>query len=166
MIDHITKLRKQEQVTLSKIQSAERDIRGAEHELKKLWEELALKTPIEEAGKLWRHFKNFAEYKDLKSLYNKVVPEIDKHQTHMEEHRDEIRRFGEIMLRFDEVMSDKASKSEVSLFEQRVRDQYLGIALLDEVKNATKDSLSKIADRQERIETNMTLMSQSVQKEV
>ncbi len=108
--------------TFARLQNAERDLRGAEHELKRLNEELNLKTPIEEAGKLWRNFKNFAEYKDLKSLYNKVIPEIDRHQGHMEEHREEIERFREIILRFDEVISDKASKSELSVFEERIRN--------------------------------------------
>jgi hypothetical protein len=61
------------------------------------------------------------EYKDFKALYNKVMPEIAKHETNMQEHRDEIRRFSEIVLRFDEVLSEKASKSEVKLFEQTVR---------------------------------------------
>jgi hypothetical protein len=79
MTDQISKLRKQEMATFARLQNAERDLRGAEHELKRLNEELNLKTPIEEAGKLWRNFKNFAEYKDLKSLYNKVIPEIDRH---------------------------------------------------------------------------------------
>jgi len=46
-----------------------------------------------------------------------VIPEISKHETNMQEHRDEIRKFAEIVQRFDEVMSEKASKSELKLFE-------------------------------------------------
>jgi hypothetical protein len=65
----------------------------------------------------------------------------------MEEHRAEIGKFREIMIRFDEVISEKASKSELSVFEQRVREQYLSISLLDEVKDSTKASLAVIAER-------------------
>lgn len=33
---------------------------------------------IEDGKRIWRHFKRFAEYDDLKDLYQKVMPEIAK----------------------------------------------------------------------------------------
>jgi hypothetical protein len=95
--DHLGKIKKQEISFSTKMQAIERDLRGAEIEIKRLHDDLTMKCPIEEAGKLWRHFSNFAEYKDFKSLYNKVIPEMSKHEQNMQEHRDEITRFGQIV---------------------------------------------------------------------
>jgi hypothetical protein len=58
------------------------------------------------------NFSNFAEYKELTTLYNKVLPEMAKHEANMIEHRNDIKRFGEMIKRFDEVLSEKASKQD------------------------------------------------------
>ena len=75
------------------------------------------------------------------------MPEIAKHETNMQEHRDEIRRFSEIVLRFDEVLSEKASKSEVKLFEQTVRQEYLSVRAIDDVRNSTSMNLTQIVEK-------------------
>jgi len=33
--------------------------------------------------RIWKHFQRFAEYEDLKDLYQKVVPEIAKFEQKM-----------------------------------------------------------------------------------
>lgn len=38
--------------------------------------ELELKMNVEEGKKMWAHFSRFAEYRDLKELYQKVLPEL------------------------------------------------------------------------------------------
>ncbi len=125
----------------------ERDLKGAEIEIKRLHEELSMKAPIEEIGKVWRNFQTFAEYKDFKALYNKVIPEMAKHEAHMQDHKDEISKFGEIVQRFDEIISNKASKSELKLFEQRVREEYLSSKMIEDVKNAGNMNITHISDR-------------------
>ena len=39
---------------------------------------LNLKMDKEDGTKIWKHFQRFAEYNDLKDLYNKCVPELSK----------------------------------------------------------------------------------------
>ena len=114
--DQVAKSRKQETTLATKLSTVERDLKGAEIEIKRLYEDLSMKAPIEEIGKMWRNFQSFAEYKDFKALYNKVIPEMAKHEAHMQDHKDEIHKFGEIVQRFDEIISEKASKSELYLF--------------------------------------------------
>jgi hypothetical protein len=36
------------------------------------------KLDQKDVAKIWAHFQRFAEYGDLKDLYNKVLPEIAK----------------------------------------------------------------------------------------
>jgi hypothetical protein len=114
--DQLAKSRKQEATLATKLSTVERDLKGAEIEIKRLHEDLSMKAPIEEIGKIWRNFQSFAEYKDFKALYNKVIPEMAKHEAHMQDHKNEIHKFGEIVQRFDEIISEKASKSELKLF--------------------------------------------------
>jgi hypothetical protein len=36
---------------------------------------------MEEGTNIWEHFQRFAEYDDLKSLHDRVLPEIAKFET-------------------------------------------------------------------------------------
>ena len=47
-------------------------------ELNRYQECLSQKLDVNEGTKFWKHFQRFAEYSDLKSLHNKVIPELAK----------------------------------------------------------------------------------------
>lgn len=40
--------------------------------------EIGQKLDQSDAKKIWAHFQRFAEYSDLKDLYNRTLPEIAK----------------------------------------------------------------------------------------
>lgn len=52
-------------------------------------------------------------YEDLKDLYMKTVPEIFKFEQKIEEHRRDIQKQAEVLRRFDELLSEKASKNNL-----------------------------------------------------
>ena len=93
--------------------------------------ELKEKASNEETGKIWEHFRDYAEYKELKILYAKVSPEMAKHEQNMIEHRSEIKRFSEIISRFDEVISDKSSKQDFRSLEIKLKEEYLSRRALE-----------------------------------
>lgn len=70
-----------------------------------------------------------------------------KHEANMQDHKDEIHKFSEIVKRFDEIISDKASKSELKLFEQTVREEYLSYKMIEDVKNAGNMNITLISER-------------------
>ena len=57
--------------------------------------------------------KNFCEYKDLKELYGKVMPPLQRIGQNLEALETDMNRNMEIIRRFDEVLLDKASKVSV-----------------------------------------------------
>ncbi len=91
-------------------ESSEADLRSARSQLSTLQAEMKDKASIEETMRIWHNFSNYAEYKDLKALYSKVMPEIERHEINMAGHKTEIAKFGEILTRFDEVISEKAPR--------------------------------------------------------
>ena len=94
----------------AKLTKQENEIKNAQIDIKALKEELSEKATSEETAFLRDHFKHYAEYKEFKNLYTKIVPEIAKHEVNMVEHRRDIAHFGEIIKRFDEVLNEKCSK--------------------------------------------------------
>ena len=59
---------------------------------------------------IYRHFKRFAEYEDLKELYSKVVPEIAKFEGKLIEFTYQNQQTENIIRRFDENLTNKADK--------------------------------------------------------
>ena len=60
--------------------------------------------------RIWRHFQRFAEYNDLKLLYNKIVPELVKVEKKIMDFSHEIDQSKLIIRRFDEALTQKADK--------------------------------------------------------
>jgi hypothetical protein len=56
---------------ISKLDEDQKIFRKEVYEIKS---ELKSKTYNDETLRIWKHFNNYAEYTDLKDLYNKVLP--------------------------------------------------------------------------------------------
>lgn len=59
---------------------------------------------------IWKHFQRFAEYNDLKDLYNKCVPELAKFEERVLDFQTELDKHQLVIRRFDETVATKASK--------------------------------------------------------
>jgi len=124
------------------------------------------KASIEETMRIWHNFSNFAEYKELQALYNKVLPEMDKHQNHMNEHNSEIARFAEVLTRFDEVISEKAPRQDMRALEKWVRDDYMTVSGLQLIEDEANGKISKLSERQEKLETSLELLSKQISVDI
>lgn len=54
-------------------------------EIDKMDEKVKSNVSRDEGQKIWRQFQRFAEYEDLKDLYQKVVPPLSEFQEHLDE---------------------------------------------------------------------------------
>lgn len=71
-------------------------------EIDHLTSEMNKKLTVTDGKRLWRHFQRFAEYNDLKLLYNKFMPELVKIEQKIMDFTLEIDQTRLIIRRFDE----------------------------------------------------------------
>lgn len=62
----------------SQQQDQDNELAKLNKEIDKVWLDLYKKVSTADAQRLWRHFQRFAEYEDLRDLYKKTLPEIQK----------------------------------------------------------------------------------------
>lgn len=88
---------------------------------------LADKTSVEETQQIWDNFNKFAFYDDLKDLYSRTLPELSKFEERLI-HFDSVLEKNDIILRrYDEILTEKASKHDVKDLEKLVKTQYTTI---------------------------------------
>ena len=68
------------------------------------------KLSTEEGRMLWANFMKYALYDDLKDLYRKCLPSISSFEDKLSEYYTELDKIKVMMLRFDEVLCDKATR--------------------------------------------------------
>lgn len=110
MNDRLEKIRASHRELVGKHSGLDNEHKNSKIEIGRLKREMEEKAPLEEIGKLWHHFLNYAEYKELKELYNKVIPHLARYEQLSLDTCDELAKFKEIIVRFDEVISEKSSK--------------------------------------------------------
>ena len=71
------------------------------------------KVDVEEVRRIWDNFANYALYDDLKDLYAKTMPEIKKFEDRIIQFSLDLEKIDIIMRRFDEIMTEKASKMDL-----------------------------------------------------
>jgi len=64
----------------------------------------------EEGSNIWANFAKFAVYDDLKDLYTRCIPAISGQEDKLKKVRDELAKMQEIMVNFDSLICEKASK--------------------------------------------------------
>lgn len=93
-------------------------IRNLENELKQQYVEigelLAKKTDVTETERILESLKLYALYQDLKDLYAKVMPPLATFEQKMDDMAAGYEQSKEVIRRYDEVISDKASKKAIS----------------------------------------------------
>jgi len=62
---------------------------------------------------LWANFNKYAVYTDLQDLYSKCLPSISSFEDKLYEYHHEIIKSTQMMRRFDEVLCQKANRSEL-----------------------------------------------------
>jgi hypothetical protein len=60
------------------MQAAEEELQKVRDDFKAYDERLLNKAEVEETERLWQNFERYALYEDLKDLYGKTMPEIQR----------------------------------------------------------------------------------------
>ena len=93
-------------------------IRNVENELKEQYVEigqlLSKKTDNTETERILESLKLYALYQDLKDLYAKVMPPLSVFEEKMDSMAAGYEQSKEMIRRYDEVISDKASKRAIT----------------------------------------------------
>ena len=82
-------------------------------EMDNLITDMQAKLTVSDGKRIWRHFQRFAEYNDLKLLYNKFIPELAKVEYKIYDFTLEMDQAKLIIRRFDETMAHKAEKVSI-----------------------------------------------------
>lgn len=90
--------------------------------LKDLEQDVDLKSDRIEVDKIKIMLEDFCKYTDLKALYDKVVPNLQKLEEDLDDLNRDMLTNKEIIRRFDEVMTTKASKITVQRLELLMND--------------------------------------------
>ena len=64
----------------------DKDLKSYDDIFKQIRIEMSVKYDRSEAKKIWEQFQRFAEYTDLKDLYQKCIPELAKFEQKMMDH--------------------------------------------------------------------------------
>ena len=93
--------------------NAEKEFADVKEDLKTYDGKLKSKCSIEEAKNIWNNFGRYSLYDDLKELYKKTVPEIKRFEERLVQFTIEMAKADSIMRRFDEILTEKASKQDL-----------------------------------------------------
>jgi hypothetical protein len=84
--------------------------------------------------KIWDEFKNYALYQDLKDLYAKVLPPLSTFESKMTEMSLGYEQSKEIIIRYDEILSEKANKTAIKELYENMRN-YIKVDKFKEHQN-------------------------------
>lgn len=99
----------------------DREIAQLAQETTNVQKDMLLKMNKSDATSIWNYFQRFAEYNDLKDLYNKVIPELAKFEQKMANYEKEAKVQQLIIARFDENISQKSSKTQISVLYDYIK---------------------------------------------
>ena len=75
--------------------------------------------------RIWRTLQRFAEYNDLKELYQRCIPEIAKFEQRIIDFQGSIDRFNEIIRHFDESLIHKVDKALLQQLKVDLQEVYV-----------------------------------------
>ncbi len=114
---------KEVEYSFQRMSSRQREFEGLYREYQdETTQILARKTEKTELQAVQDQFKNYALYQDLKDLYGKVLPPLSTFEAKMEEMGDSYEQSKEMIRRYDEIMSEKASKSTIKEIYEVMRN--------------------------------------------
>ena len=121
-------LKEENKETYEYIQSVKKHFAVVTKEIDKIREDfrayddhLAAKTSTEETQQIWDNFNRFAFYDDLKDLYNRTLPELSKFEERIIKQNAMLEKSEIILRRYDEVLTEKASKHDFKDLEKMVK---------------------------------------------
>lgn len=81
---------------------------------------------IKDGQRIYRQFQRFAEYEDMRELYMKCIPEIAKFEKRIMDISDEVVKLNMVIRTFDEVLMQKAEKTQITKIYQFCEEHFHG----------------------------------------
>lgn len=129
-----------------------------------------MKLDKREGTKIWKHFQRFAEYDDLKDLYNKCIPELAKFEQRIFDFQAENEKVTLMMRRFDEVISSKTNKAAMKDIYEYMETNYMPVKKENELKEKVEVQLKgfthKIKEQSDMIELVGKSFNQKIAREI
>ena len=72
---------------------------------------------LNDGKKIWDHLQRFAEYSDLKDLYQKCIPQLAKFEQKMIDYTNDYNRIEGVIGEFDKQLLTKTSKISFEEFQ-------------------------------------------------
>ncbi len=127
-----------------------------------------LKTKVDfpELEKIWMQFDRYCMYDDLKDLYTKTVPQIAKFEVKLEEFSRDIVRQQQILGRFDEILSEKASKGNLSEFKTAIDRKYFPTDQFNKFKEEITSKSDKTLHKVNEINHLIDSLGQQITRDI
>eukprot|EP00347_Sterkiella_histriomuscorum_P010846 403374700 len=142
-----------------------KDFEITEQDIKFIDEQLNNKCDTSEAQKLWKNFGKYALYDDLKDLYQKAIPEIQKFEHKIIDYNAELEKVQVIVRRFDEIVSDKANKQNIKEVYQHITQYTLNTDfkfIKQQLNEKFNDNQRKIQEVEEMID----ILGKNISKDI
>ena len=114
---------------------------------------------------IWDNFQRYAFYDDLKDLYTKTMPELNRYEERIIEFNLELEKLQIILRRFDEIMSEKSSKIDLQKLE-RTLTLYMKNSEYQDHTKALNEKIQRSIDRNKELEDMIDSMGRNISKDI
>lgn len=166
-------LKEENKETYEYIQSVKKHFAVVTKEIEKIREDfrayderLIGKTSVEETQQIWDNFNKFAFYDDLKDLYNRTLPELSRFEERLIKQNATLEKNDIILRRYDEVLTEKASKIDVKDLEKLMRTGFTPIQDFKDMFEKLNDRITHSTDKNRETERSIDMMGKNISKDI
>ena len=134
--------------------------------MRDLKKKVSNKADQEALDQLAENQKSYSTLRDLKDLYNKVVPQLSEFEKTMCEFEKNHLQFKEMITRYDEVIAQKANKTALIGVEVKCRESF--VKKDDHEEQATKmnEQLNEHGVQIDKLNQTMQILNENLTKDI
>ena len=104
--------------------------------------------------------------KAFNELHEKVIPSVKSFEQDILKYREQNLQHREIIFRFDEIMTTKASKMDLKFMKNELKKNFIDKIEFAEYENKNKQEFENHFDYLVKLEETMDLLNQELNKEI
>ena len=124
------------------------------------------KASLKEIDLVIQKLSQYATKESFKELWDKVIPPVKSFQDSIYSYRDQNLQFREIIRRFDDVLLTKASKLDITTFEDDVKNKYVAKIDFAEYSQSISTRLDEHNEYILKLEDTLDTLNKEVNKEI
>ena len=132
-------------------------------EIKNILDSKEDKTQVE---KLVDKFKNYSTLKELKGLYNKVMPQLQNFEEVLQEYQGDHQQFKKMLARYDEILATKSNKTSLLELEHKVNSKFANKNDLWELNVDFNKQLQENKGIQDKLTSTMDHLNENLSKDI